>query len=188
MTSTLVDKIGALADAFTAASVPHAFDGALALAYATEEPRGTRDIDVNVFVESARVDVVFAALPTAVTRSDRDTESVRRDDQVRLFWDDTPIDLFFSSGPMHEIAARRARDVDFSGRRIAVLAPEDLIVFKMLFDRSRDWVDIEAMLESGTVDVAAAIATVTPLLGDDDRIERLRHLADRLSGQGDVTV
>jgi hypothetical protein len=181
--TTLVEKIGALADAFTSAGIPHAFGGALALAYATEEPRGTRDIDVNVFVESSRVDEVFAALPAAVARSERDTESVRRDDQVRLFWDDTPLDLFFSAGPMHDVAARRTRDVDFSGRRIAVIAPEDLTVFKMLFDRSKDWVDIEAMLESGTVDVAAAIAAVTPLLGDDDRIERLRHLAERITGQ-----
>jgi len=183
MTTTLVEKIGALADAFTVAAVPHAFGGALALAYATEEPRGTRDIDVNVFVESAQVDAVFAALPTEVRRTSADVDTVRRDEQVRLFWDDTPVDLFFSAGQAHHVAASRTRTVDFSGRRIAVLAPEDLTVFKMLFDRSKDWVDIEAMLESGTVDVEAAIASVTPLLGDDDRIERLRHLAARLSGQ-----
>jgi hypothetical protein len=183
MTSTLVEKIGALADAFTAADVPHAFGGALALAYATEEPRGTRDIDVNVFVESSQVDAVFAALPPEVTRTERDVETVRRDEQVRLFWDDTPVDLFFSAGPVHHTAARRTRRVDLSGKPIAVLAPEDLTVFKMLFDRSKDWVDIEAMLESGTVDVEAALASVTPLLGDDDRIERLRHLAERLGGQ-----
>ena len=183
MTTTLVQKIGVLADAFDSARVPHAFGGALALAYATEEPRGTRDIDVNVFVASARVDEVFAALPAEVARSERDVAAVTRDDQVRLFWDDTPVDLFFNAGPMHEVAARRTRTVDFSGRRIAVLAPEDLTVFKMLFDRSKDWVDIEAMLESGTVDVAAAITTVTPLLGDDDRIARLRHLAERITGQ-----
>ncbi|MDQ1395101.1 MAG: hypothetical protein QOG64_360, partial [Acidimicrobiaceae bacterium] len=28
------------------ARIPHAFGGAIALAYCTEEPRGTRDIDV----------------------------------------------------------------------------------------------------------------------------------------------
>jgi hypothetical protein len=183
MTSTLVEKIGALADAFGAASIPHAFGGALALAYATEEPRGTRDIDVNVFVGAEEVDAVFAALPGEVQRTDADVATVRRDEQVRLLWDDTPLDLFFSAGPAQRVAASRTRDVEFSGRRISVLAPEDLVVFKMLFDRSKDWVDIEAMLESGTVDVAAAIESVTPLLGDDDRIERLRHLGDRLHDQ-----
>lgn len=183
MTSTLVDKIGVLADAFTAARIPHAFGGALALAYATEEPRGTRDIDVNVFVGAEQAEAVFAALPDEVRRTEADVETVRRDEQVRLFWEDTPLDLFFSASAAHRIAASRTRDVEFSGRRIAVLAPEDLTVFKMLFDRSKDWVDIEAMLESGTVDVAAAIASVTPLLGDDDRIERLRHLSERLHDQ-----
>ena len=181
--TSLVEKIHALADAFTAASVPHAFGGALALAYATEEPRGTRDIDVNVFVESAQVDSVFAALPAEVRRSDADVETVRRDEQVRLFWEDTPLDLFFSSGQVHHVAATRTRRVDLSGKVISVISPEDLTVFKMLFDRSRDWVDIEAMLESGTVNVDAAIASITPLLGDDERVERLRRLSDRLNDQ-----
>jgi hypothetical protein len=181
--STLVEKIGALADAFTAADIPHAFGGALALAYATEEPRGTRDIDVNVFLASTEVGSVFDALPHDVRHDSSDADTVRRDEQVRLFWDDTPLDLFFSSGPVHHRAATRTRRVDFSGKTISVLSPEDLTVFKMLFDRSRDWVDIEAMLESGTVDVATTIATVTPLIGDDERVERLRRLSDRLNDQ-----
>jgi hypothetical protein len=181
--TTLVEKVGALADAFTDADIPHAFGGALALAYATEEPRGTRDIDVNVFVAATRVGDVFAALPDDVSHGDRDADTVLRDEQVRLFWDDTPLDLFFSSGPVHHVAATRTRRVDFSGKTISVLSPEDLTVFKMLFDRSRDWVDIEAMLESGTLDVDAAIRTVTPLLGDDERVERLRRLSDRLNDQ-----
>ena len=43
------------------AAVPHAFGGALALAY-WAEPRATVDIDVNVFVPTERVGAVLDPL------------------------------------------------------------------------------------------------------------------------------
>ena len=36
------------------ARIPHAFGGALALAWCTQRARGTIDIDVNVFVDRSR--------------------------------------------------------------------------------------------------------------------------------------
>jgi hypothetical protein len=184
--STLAEKIVAVDVALTSGTIPHAFGGALALAYATEEPRGTRDIDVNVFVERSQVADVFAALPADVRHGDADLAAVDRDEQVRLFWDDTPIDVFFSASPAHATAAGRVRRVEFAGRTIPVLAPEDLTVFKVLFDRSKDWVDIETMLEAGTVNVPAAISSLVPLIGSDDRIARLRRLAERLTQSQDL--
>jgi hypothetical protein len=174
---SLVDKIGALADALSAAAIAHAFGGALALAYATEEPRGTRDIDVNVFVGPDEADAVFHALPAAVAWSASDVETVRRDEQVRLWWDDTPVDVFFAAHPFHLAAGARARPVQFTGRTIRVLAPVDLATFKVLFDRPKDWVDIATMLDSGTLDLAAVVDEVAALLGGDDpRVARLQAL------------
>ncbi len=174
--TTLVAKIGAIADALDAAGIAHAFGGALALAYATEEPRGTRDIDVNVFLGPDQAEVVFAALPDGVMWSVADVETAERDEQVRLWWDDTPVDVFFAAHSFHLAAAARARSVDFAGRTIPVLAPVDLATFKVLFDRPKDWVDIATMLESGTLDLDAVLAEVRDLLGDDERVDRLRTL------------
>jgi hypothetical protein len=174
--ATLVDKIGAIADALTGAGIAHAFGGALALAYATEEPRGTRDIDVNVFLGPDQADVVFEALPSGVAWSGADIETAHHHEQVRLWWDDTPVDVFFAAHPFHLAAAGRARPVDFAGRMIRVLAPVDLATFKVLFDRPKDWVDIGTMLESGTLDLDAVVGEVGELLGDDDRVARLRTL------------
>jgi hypothetical protein len=174
--TTLVEKVLAVAAALADADLPFAFGGALALAYATEEPRGTRDIDVNVFVSPADVDAVFDALPVPVVHTTADRRAVARDEQVRLFWDDTPIDLFFAAHPMHHEAGSRRRWVDFAGTQIPVLAPLDLAVFKALFDRAKDWVDIETMRDSGTLDTRAAAAAVEALLGDDPRVDRLRRL------------
>ena len=57
-----------------------------------------------------------------------------------------------------------------------MLAPEDLATFKVLFDRLQDWVDIENMVDSGTLDLDAVICSVSELLGDDDRLQRVAAL------------
>ena len=60
----LPDKVVALGRALD--DVPHAFGGALALAYYAE-PRATQDIDVNVFVaESQAADVLSVLAPLGV--------------------------------------------------------------------------------------------------------------------------
>jgi hypothetical protein len=173
---TLVEKVLAVAAALADHDLPFAFGGALALAYATEEPRGTRDIDVNVFVSPDDVDAVFDALPAAVAHTPADRRAVVRDEQVRLFWDDTPVDLFFAAHRIHHEAAARRRWVDFAGTRIPVLAPLDLAVFKALFDRAKDWVDIDTMRDSGTIDTRAPADVVAAHRGDDPRVVRLRQM------------
>ena len=61
--TTLPDKIVEIHRALDAADLPHAFGGALALAWCTARARGTIDIDLNVFVEVHALDRVLAALP-----------------------------------------------------------------------------------------------------------------------------
>ncbi len=58
-TVTLAGKVTAIDDAL--AVVPHAFGGALALAYYAE-PRATIDIDLNVFVPAERFADVLTPL------------------------------------------------------------------------------------------------------------------------------
>ena len=47
--------------------------------------------------------------------------------------------------PFHFHAAERVRPVPFVDT-ILVLAPEDLLVCKVVFNRRKDWIDIEQML------------------------------------------
>ncbi len=177
MALSLVDRIVALCDALDAAEVPWALGGAIALAYATEEPRGTRDVDINVFVPSGQAKRVFAALPVGVVSTAADLTTVKRDDQVRLWWDDTPIDLFFHTSSFHQDVSRRVRRVPFAGRQIDVLCAEDLAVFKALFDRPKDWVDIATMADDGALDCEVAALRLEDLLGADSRVDRLRSYA-----------
>lgn len=172
--TTLVERIVAIAASFDAAGIEWALGGALALAFATEEPRATRDIDINVFVESRDVDRVFAAMPAGIAHGRLERRQVLATDQVRLWWDDTPVDLFFAAAPFHFEAGRRCRSVPFAGRTVRVLSADDLAVFKAMFDRPRDWVDIDEMAASGTLDRSAASTSLAGLLGADDaRVARL---------------
>lgn len=171
---TLAARIVHLHEAL--ASVPHAFGGALALAYYAE-PRATVDIDLNVFVGAERFPEVRALLDaTGVSASDPETEDLaRRDGQVRVFWDATPIDLFFAYDPFHRAAARACQVVPFAGTSIPILGAAHLVICKVVFDRPKDWVDIDAMLATGTtVDVAEVLRWVGRIAGDEDpRYERI---------------
>lgn len=46
--------------------------------------------------------------------------------------------------------AARSREVQLGALQIPILSPEHLIVCKALFDRPKDWVDIEEILDWGT--------------------------------------
>lgn len=180
---SLAERVIALDAALDAAQIPHAFGGALALAFHVEEPRATRDIDINVFVSPGAVARVFGALPPGVTWGDADVARVERDGQVRVFWDDTPVDLFFSTHAFHDVAWLDIERVPFDGGTIPILGATELVVFKAFFDRTRDWADIETMIEARSPDAHAALGWLVDLLGaDDTRVERLRGLLIRRPG------
>ena len=148
MPLALDEKVAALAAALATARVPHAFGGALALAYYAA-PRGTHDIDLNVFVSEKRSERVLAVLTElgVAAGGAAPLRTVRDRGQVRVYWEHTPIDLFFSYDPLHDRCAERARRVPFGDDvTLAILSAEDLAIFKVIFDRRKDWSDIEEML------------------------------------------
>lgn len=175
---TLAEKIVAIHRTLRAAGVPHAFGGALALAWCTERARGTIDIDLNIFLEPTDVPATLDALPAGVVWGDDDLALLRRDGQARLWWDTTPVDVFFNTTDFHHSAAGRARTEPFAGEEVPFLACRDLAVFKAFFNRTKDWADLEEMAAAGALDVEAVLGVLVRYLGGtDERIDRLRALA-----------
>lgn len=166
--SVLAERLLAIHAALAAAGFPHAFGGAIALAYCTHEPRGTRDLDVNVFVGPEHADEVLDALPDGVGVRAVDRRRAQRDGQVRVFWGETPVDLFFNTHEFHREAAEQLREVPFVGTTIPVLGCEALVVFKAMFNRTRDWADIEAILAVGGIDGGNLLERLRALLGRAD--------------------
>lgn len=117
---------------------------------------------------------MLRALPDEVAVPEGTAEVVARDGQVRLWWGETPIDLFFDYAPIHEAAAKHRRTERFGSTRIPVLGPIELAIFKVMFDRTRDWADIEAMLAAETVDADEVRAGLCRMLDPaDPRFARL---------------
>jgi hypothetical protein len=174
--SSLVDRLIAVHDALDKARLPHAIGGAIALGYCIQEPRGTRDLDINIFVTRARADEVFAVLPKGITVTLANVEQTQRDGQTRLMWDDMPVDIFLNVLPFHDEVATKVRSVVLAGRTIPVLDCSALTIFKAMFDRGKDWIDIEAMVEHGSIDVKRTAARIEELDGSDShRAKRLRE-------------
>jgi hypothetical protein len=147
----------ALDQALTRAKVPHAFGGALALAYYAE-PRSTVDVDLNVFVTTELAGRVARALERlGVDASPLERPATDRDGQVRCRWGRTPIDVFFSYDAMHDAMRDAVTRVPFGPDRIPILAPEHLVVCKAVFDRPKDWLDIQQVLVTVTAFDAAEV-------------------------------
>lgn len=173
----LPERVVAVTRSLAAAGIPHAFGGAIGLAYCTGEARATVDMDVNVFVAVDHAEAVLSGLPAGVEQPAGTVSAIEQDGQVRLWWEGTPVDLFFNTTPFHQQAALRARTEPFGPVELPILACRDLAVFKAFFDRTKDWADLEAMAEAGALDVAAVVGVLVEYLGDaDPRVRRLLAL------------
>lgn len=175
---SLPEKVVVIHESLTDAKVPHALGGALALAYYAD-PRATIDIDINVFVPTGRWrEVVNALTEIGVSASRLDPTALERDGQCRLWWGDNAVDLFFAYDPIHEEMRRQSRRVPFGGVTVSILSPEHLAVCKVMFDRRKDWIDIEQMLIAGDdLDLSEIEKWLVRMVGDSDqRVERLKTL------------
>ena len=181
---SLVDKVLRIHDALAPAAVPHAIGGALALAY-HGEPRTTVDIDVNVFVpptDSSAIGQVLEPLGVDLAR----LATAERDGQVRLWWGRTPVDLFFAYDDVHHAMAEHVEQVPFADAEIPILSAEDLVFCKAVFDRPKDWIDIDqVLLQAGPrFDLDRVRRQLDRIVGSDDpRRERLDGAATRLLGR-----
>jgi hypothetical protein len=174
----LPDKVIAIHEALRAAKIPHALGGALALAYYAT-PRATIDIDLNVFVPAERWrEVIDALTPLGIATAELDVTALERDGQCRLWWGDNAVDLFFAYDPLHDAMRKEARRVPFGGVTVSILAPEHLAVCKAMFDRRKDWLDIEQMLiATDELDLTEVERWLERMVGKQDpRLARIAEL------------
>jgi hypothetical protein len=174
----LISRIISLHEALKTARLQHAFGGALALAWCTERARGTIDIDINVFIPKADFVTLINGLPSEITITKKDEETLQREGQVRLWWQRTPVDIFLNSTALHEDMADRIRWETLAEQKLPFLSCQDLAVFKVFFNRTKDWADLEAMHEAGTLDVKYVASILMEYLGtDDERIKKLEVIS-----------
>ena len=141
------DIANRLAAALDVAGVPYAIGGAIAWGI-WADPRGTHDVDINLFVTPDQLGHALDILAAAGLEIDRrrafeaDLEGqvlVGRSDGLR-------VDLFTPSIPFSwEALKTRKRLTGVSGTAY-YLSAEAITVFKLLFFRPKDLLDLEKLL------------------------------------------
>lgn len=179
---SLVDLVLELHDHLSAAGVSHAFGGALALAYIAE-PRGTVDVDINVFAAD-ELDNTLATFAELGLHPELDRELWLPIAGIRLrrTSDPYPVDVFppLDAARYDEIE-RRCVDRPFgnASRPLPFLSAEDLTVFKLSFGRDKDWVDLRSICRARPdLDVEYIERQLVALRGPHmhPRLARLRTL------------
>lgn len=167
-----------IATALERAGHSYAIGGALSLAIAGVA-RGTADVDVNVFVTESEVGAVIGVLaalgvvidaPAATARALRDGMFVGR-------WDGMRIDVFVPSIPFSREAERTRIRVGSDGWSGWFLSAEAIAIFKLLFFRGKDLVDLERLVAvRKELDRAYVRRWLADMMGEDD--ERVRRWDD----------
>lgn len=179
----LVALAEAIIERLEASGLDYALGGALALAY-WAEPRATKDIDLTLYVSGNELETGLAILVAAGL--DAPPATAARDARDRglvvMRGSGTRVDVFVPSEPfeLYESARARRQRVRFGERQTWVLAAEDLAVFKMLFDREKDLVDVRHMWTHGgeTFDAAYVRDWLARLVGPTDhRLDAFERLA-----------
>jgi len=165
------DAAQRIADELERAGISHAIGGALALAIAGV-PRGTADVDINVFVPSDRIQPIMALLSQLGIEIDREKAQAQalREGMFIGRWDGMRIDVFLPSIPFAFEAERtRIRVTDAEGWAGWFLSAEALTVFKLLFFRGKDIVDLERLVAvRPELDRAYIRRWIVDMMGKDD--------------------
>ncbi len=147
MDATAVAQL--IAAKLAAAEIPYAIGGAIAYGF-FGPPRGTFDVDVNVFVEASEAGRVLDALAQLGISFDRSLciKSAEERGDANVYLGPMRLDLFFNSIPLQSSAQQRTVAVSLHGHSVQVLSAEDTAAFKLLFFRGKDIVDLERLLAS----------------------------------------
>jgi hypothetical protein len=158
-------------DALEAEGLPYALGGALAYSF-WGVPRATVDIDLNVFIPLARLDALLRALARAGCRCDEAEARARAlaGDVVQAELAGMRVDLFLPTIPLSDAAAKRTVLRPLAGKATAILSAEDLILFKLLFNRPKDHEDVKRVvaIQGDLLDAAYIRAWLVDMVGEED--------------------
>lgn len=133
--------------------------------------RATRDVDLNVFIGADELNPVLDVLEGLGVATDR--ARARRDAEAEglfVVWAGPwRIDVFVASIAFAREAERTRIEVTLEGERHWFLSAEALAVFKLLFFRPKDLLDLEQLLEiREDLDVHWVRGHVVAMMGEDD--------------------
>ena len=168
---SLVEVVTSLIEHLESSQIPYAFGGAIALS-AWSEPRATTDVDLNLWVNDEQLPAAVGVLRRAGVEIEL-SEAERGARERGMFaapHGSYRVDVFVPSVPFYDEALARRLRVTLAERQTWVLSPESLAVFKMLFFRPKDLVDLARLIEvhRPPLDVAFVRGWLVDMVGNKD--------------------
>lgn len=174
--------VARLIDVLEKSGETYAFGGAIALA-AWSEPRATADVDVILWIDLAHVDRAIELIQRAGVDVEREAARAQAEERGMFagMLGSVRVDVFVPSVPFYADAKDRRVATDIAGRRTWVHSAEVLAVFKLLFFRPKDLLDIERMLQiqGAAFDRSFVRHALVEMLEDDPRIAKWDALCER---------
>lgn len=138
-----------LAARLEAAHCDYALGGAIALGF-WSEPRGTLDVDVTLYLplDDPRRCTLLLEQIGCVFDQHRTETMLTEHTFCQVQFLGMRLDVFLPMSSFYELAKARRREVPMGNRRAYIWDAETLCVFKMMFFRLKDFVDIQSMLRS----------------------------------------
>jgi hypothetical protein len=170
-----------LAKVLGTTGVPYAFMGGLAL-NAWGIPRTTFDFDVAVALDSQQLPGFLRGLEAHDLAADEpflrghvDRLSGMEKCSARLLFGSHwfVVDIFLATTPFLRSVMTRRVQVPVWGESVFVVSAADLILFKLVAGRRKDWVDIENVVAIQGIPDPGYLATWAALLGVQERLARV---------------
>ncbi len=136
-----------LAAKFSADGCEYAIGGAIALGF-WAEPRGTIDVDFTLFIAPEKpAECIWRLQEVGCDLIATDAiASLNEHGFCRVSYQGSRVDIFLPTIPFYDDARRRRKKVELDGEEILIWDAETLAVFKMMFFRRKDIVDVEQIL------------------------------------------
>lgn len=179
---TVSDVVAQLIDTLEPSGETYAFGGAVALA-AWSEPRATADVDVVLWIEPSHIDDAIDLIESAGVELDRTAAHAEAEERGMFIGraDHVRVDVFVPSIPFYSEAEQRRVRTKIADRDTWVHSAEVLTVFKMLFFRPKDLLDVERILQvrSAAFDRGFVRNALVDMLGDDPRVTKWDEICTR---------
>ena len=144
----LTESVVQMQQRLEAAGIPSVLIGGLAVS-AWGEPRGTRDVDLKIMLKREDAQRLLDLLGKDYTPFHAEPLRNLQGNGLLFVRDQsgTRIDLHLADTSFDESAIARGQLVELQpGRKVRVCSPEDLIVYKWLAPRGRDYDDIVSVI------------------------------------------
>ncbi|MBI4582795.1 MAG: nucleotidyltransferase [Planctomycetes bacterium] len=144
---SLIELLKRIAKAFEEKNVPYAVSGALALMI-WGFVRATRDIDLIISVPSVRLPQAIETLFSLGCKGEirEAIAQLRKDHFMTFTCNRIEIEVFIPVLSYHDQIIKRRVQKDVEGIPVWFVTAEDLVVIKMLFQRTKDIADVKGVV------------------------------------------